>query len=150
VSVLRLGIRSAVATLCALGIVASLAACGEESSPARATDEASIRTLAERFESILASRDVKAFCRVLAPNDRQRLGGGRTDGKAECLTVWAPERNPLFQANQSDLGIESISFSGAYATAKLANGGELAFANENGRWYIHLEPAPSQTQGAGS
>ncbi|HEX2096106.1 MAG TPA: hypothetical protein VHF50_01920 [Solirubrobacterales bacterium] len=129
---------------------ALLSGCGDESSTGREDAEAQIEATTARFQQILAAKDVQAFCEILAPNDVLKLGGGRTKGEKECLSVWGRERNPLFRAQDPKLEIEALSFEGAYATAELANGGELAFAREGGRWYVHLQPGPGQMKGEGS
>lgn len=129
-----------------------LASCGDSGadvsgSPAGSDAESAaerIEAVAERFERIVAERDAQAFCQALAPNDVQRLGGGVSNGERECLQVWGPARNPLFRAKDPDFAIESVYFEGSYATAELANGGELAFAQEGGEWYVHLAPGPGQ------
>ncbi len=129
-----------------------LASCGDSGadvsgSPAGSDAESAaerIEAVAERFERIVAEKDTQAFCQVLAPSDVRRLGGGETNGERECLTVWGPARNPLFRAQEADFEIDSVSFEGSYATAELANGGELAFAQEGGEWYVHLAPGPGQ------
>jgi hypothetical protein len=138
------------AMLLAIAMAAALAACGEDAAGPREDNEERIVSLSERFSRILAAKDTEAFCSVLAPNDRQRLGEGKTDGRKECLVVWGVDRNPLFAASDPDLEIESVSFRGAYATARLANGGELGFAREGGRWYIHLAPSSKQMRGVES
>lgn len=140
-----------------VGIAAAMAvlisACGDSGpevggSAAASIDESAaveqIDAVTERFERALHDRDVAAFCRILAPSAVQRLGGGETNGKKECLVVWRPGRNPLFRPKAPDLAVESVSFEGAYATAKLANGGELGFSYEGGKWYVHLAPEPGQ------
>jgi hypothetical protein len=124
--------------------------CGEDSSSSgpRGEDEAQVEAVAAAFEQIVAARDTEAFCEILAPNDVLKLGRGRSKGREECLTVWGPRQNPLFRAERAEFDVERLSFEGSYATAKLANGGELAFAKEGGRWYVHLAPGPGQGGGA--
>jgi hypothetical protein len=148
-------VRLAVLVVVAAALGATLAACdGDDSgaevsgSPAASSDgggaSEEIETLTDRFHQILAEKDVAAFCRILAPNDVLRLGGGKTNGRRECLTVWGRDRNPLFTAEVPELSVESIDFEGSYATARLTNGGKLAFAREGGRWYVHLAPGAGQ------
>jgi hypothetical protein len=104
-----------------------------------------IEAAAARLEQAVADRDSRAFCRVLAPSAVQRLGGGETDGRRECLRVWGPARNPLFRAKRvPDLSVERVSFRGTYATAQLGNGGKLAFSREGGSWYVQLAPGRAQ------
>ncbi|MEX0972272.1 MAG: hypothetical protein WDZ46_03330 [Solirubrobacterales bacterium] len=121
--------------------------CGssDEGDAGAGTDEdrERIETLAERFERIVAAEDAAAFCGELAPNDVQKLGGPGGGGK-RCLAVWGKGRNPLFTAEDPDLSVEEIAFEGTYATAELANGGELGFVREGGRWYVHLAPGPGK------
>ena len=129
----------------------AFAACGSSDDGAAqggagtGTDEdrERIEALADRFERIVAAEDAAAFCRVLAPNDVQKLGGPAR-GTERCLTVWGRGRNPLFAAEDPDLSVEEIAFEGTYATAELANGGELGFVREGERWYVHLAPGSGQ------
>lgn len=152
---MRRGGATLTALLAATALVAALAACGDSGGPsvsgsaAASIDEEGaaeeIEAVAERFDEIVAERDTRAFCRALAPSAVQRLGGGETDGQKECLAVWGPARNPLFRAKADpELTVESVSFEGGYATAKLANGGELGFSHEDGRWHVNLAPGPGQ------
>lgn len=131
----------------ALGI--GLLACGQDGPEVGGSAAASIDTksaterieaLTARFEKAIRQRDAKAFCELLAPNDVQRLGKGKGDGKKRCLAVWGKGRNPLFEAKDVELEIERIEFEGSYASAELSNGGKFAYANEDGRWYVHLVP----------
>lgn len=131
--------RSALAALLTLAAAVGLIACGSEDSP-EASKEAQIATVTERFGAAIEAEDTKAFCGLLAPNDIEKLGEGRSDGQKECLVVWGEGRNPLFGAKDPELEIESVTYKGAYATATLSSGGELGFAKENGRWYVHLAP----------
>lgn len=142
--------RFAAAVLVAVALATVLLSCGEDSPGSREGAEMQIEELTGRFSRALATEDAKAFCALLAPNDRQRLGGGETDGARECLVVWGTDRNPLFSAKGTDLEVEGLAFEGAYATAELANGGTLGFAREGGRWYVHLAPSSNQLSGIGS
>lgn len=130
-------------------LAVTVSACGDSgSSEAQQDEEAGIEALGERFERIVRAKDAKAFCAILAPTDVHRLGEGKTDGSEECLVVWGESRNPLFQAADAELEIESVALEGFYATAELANGGELSFAKEEGDWYVHLSPGAGQAEGA--
>ncbi|MEX2448681.1 MAG: hypothetical protein WD404_08060 [Solirubrobacterales bacterium] len=141
--------RSALAVLGAAAIGIALPACGSSEGGSDGADSgtdadrARIEALTERFGRVLAARDARAFCRLLAPNDVQKLGG-KEAGRRRCLAVWGRKRNPLFRAEAPDFSVEDVSFQGSYATAQLANGGELGFAREGDRWYVHLAPEAGQ------
>lgn len=132
--------RGALAAFLLLAVAGGLAACGGDSADEGESREARIEELTAGFEKAIATRDAEAFCDLLAPNDVEKLGNGEGDGREQCLIVWGGEQNPLFAASDTELEIESISFEGNYATATLASGGELSFAREGGRWYVHLAP----------
>jgi hypothetical protein len=109
------------------------------------TDVEQIEAVAKRFARAVEHEDAKAFCRLLAPNDVLKLGGGETNGQKECVVVWGRERNPLFAAKDPDLRLAAITkLDGTTATAKLATGGRLAFLREGGGWHVHLAPASSK------
>jgi hypothetical protein len=133
--------------LLALPVIAALglAACGDSESPAEqreASDREQIEAVARGFAEAVTARDAEAFCATLAPADVERLGEGRNDGRKRCLVVWGRGRNPLFEAGDTDLTLEEITkLDASTATAKLANGGELAFTDERGAWHVHLAPA---------
>jgi len=134
------------AAVCLASLAAgALAACGGSDSPAEqreASDREQIEAVADRFVAAVAAEDAKAFCATLAPNDVEQLGEGKNDGSKRCLVVWGKGRNPLFQAKGADLALEEITkLKGPTASAKLASGGELAFAKEGGAWHVHLAPA---------
>lgn len=137
--------RLAAVCLASLAAAGALAACGGSDSPAEqreASDREQIEAVAARFAAAVDAKDAKAFCATLAPNDVQKLGEGKSDGAKRCLVVWGKGRNPLFQAAGADLALEEITkLKGPTASAKLATGGELAFAKENGAWHVHLAPA---------
>jgi hypothetical protein len=133
----RAGLAAVLAALLALGLVA----CGGDGDDD--PERESIEVVTERFSTAIANGDAAAFCAILAPNDVQKLGEGESDGKKECLVVWGKDRNPLFSAEDPELEVESVSYEGDYATAELTNGGELGFAKEGGRWYVHLAPEGS-------
>jgi hypothetical protein len=134
-----------------LGLVAPLAlaslllGCGDGGPSAGPQgDRAEIEALTERFARIVERQDAEAFCAILAPNDVQRLAERRGDGSEECLKVWGNGRNPLFGADAPDFSLESVVLEGTYAKAMLGSGGELGFAKEDGRWYVHLGPGRGQ------
>jgi hypothetical protein len=136
-----------VAPLLALCLLAgfALTGCGGSDSPAEqreASDREQIEAVAGRFAAAVAAKDAKAFCATLAPNDVAKLSEGRNDGSKRCLVVWGEGRNPLFVAKGPDLALDEITgLKSTTATATLANGGELAFLEEGGAWYVHLAPA---------
>lgn len=133
-------VRAALAALLVLALGVSLIACGDSGDSAEASKETQITTATESLQVAIEAEDAKAFCDLLAPNDVEKLGEGRSDGAKRCLVVWGKGQNPLFGAADAELEIESVTYDGAYATAKLTNGGELGFAKEGGRWYVHLAP----------
>ena len=134
--------------LVSLLVALALGGCGaSEAKERRDADTERIEALAERFDEIVAAKDTKAFCRALAPSAVVRLGGGRSDGRKECLAVWAPARNPLFKAEDPDLTVtEIVKYDPPSVTARLANGGRLVFLREQGAWQIDIAPAKGQTQ----
>jgi hypothetical protein len=122
-------------------------ACGSDSGATKAGRgdaqeqdqiEAQIEATAVRFAAAVESKDVKVFCRLLSPEAKKRL---RYEER-RCLVVWGPRRNPLFQAENPDLSIEEVTkIEPPNATARLANGGRLAFLRERGTWYVNLAAA---------
>ncbi len=135
------------ATALALGVATAvgLAACGDSSTEADDRSEAESRrqveATASRFAAAVERKDPRAFCRLLAPSAVERLGGGRSNGKKECLVVWGPKRNPFFKAEHPNLALEGVGELDAFsATARLANGGRLVLVRERGGWYVNLAP----------
>ncbi len=129
----------------------ALSACGDEPSKAEEQEDAAaaqIEAVAERFDAIVAAKDTKAFCKILAPSIVQRLGEGKSNGKKECLVVWSPAKNPLFEAKDPDLTVAEITkVKPPTATADLNNGGKLAFLHEQGAWHVSMSPGPGQGAG---
>jgi len=140
----------------AAAIVAALAlggaGCGgDDTVPApegaAGDDVEQIEAVTASFARAVEQKDARAFCDLLAPNDVEKLGRGKTDGKKECLVVWGPKRNPLFAAESPDLRVAAVvEIDSGSATAKLATGGELAYLREGGGWYVHLAPAPASAK----
>ena len=137
--------RTASIWLLSVALALGLAACGgDEESKAEAQkddDAGQVEAVAERFDRIVAAKDTEAFCEILAPSSVQRLGGGETDGRKECLAVWGRARNPLFKASDPDLTVAEITkYEPPYVTARLNNGGKLVFLREGGTWYVTVAP----------
>lgn len=128
-------------------VALALSACGGgEEGLSGSSDGQEIEAVAERFDQAVAARDAEAFCETLSPLEVQRLGGGKSDGKKECLAVWSRRRNPFFKTKgDPDLTVAKITkIENPVATARLNNGGRLAFSREGGVWYVSVAPGAEQ------
>jgi len=138
----------AIAAALALAPALALSACGGSSETSteapqpEAGSRSPIEATASRFAAAVEAKDVRAFCKVLAPSAVQRLGEGRSNGSKECLVVWGPKQNPFFKVEDPNLAVEDVTeIDGTSATARLANGGRLVFLRERGNWYVNIAPA---------
>lgn len=145
--------RRPIAAVVAAAVLALIAAgCGgDDTAPApegaAGDDVQEIEVVTARFADAVERKDAKAFCDLLAPNDVEKLGRGRTDGRKECLRVWGRGRNPLFAAKDPDLRVtEVVEIDSGSAVAKLGTGGRLAYLREGGGWRVHLAPAPARAK----
>lgn len=135
--------RGALAALLAgASLSLALSACGGSDPSAaelsQAKDRLQIEAAAKRFAAAVEDKDAKAFCALLSPEDKKRL---RYEER-RCLVVWGPKQNPLFKAKNPNLALKEVTkVKLPNATAKLANGGELVFLQEDGAWYVNLAPA---------
>lgn len=119
-----------------LALALPIAGCGSDDEGGGG-DEEQIREAATRFEDAIEAKDTEAFCRELAPSDVDRIGGER-----RCLSEYAPKRNILFNAEDTDMSVEEVEIEGDAATAELANQGFLTFRREEDTWYVTLGAAP--------
>lgn len=122
----------------AVGLAASVGACGETASTSNFKGEAhNVAQAIVNFQSDVAAREQKKLCENdLAASVIARLARAGED----CQTAL---KNQLAQVDAPGLTIESIAIAGAHATARVKSTyagksriSTLALVKEGGRWKV--------------